>query len=276
MKPETPPRAPHARKTERSGKETRPAAKRAPRKATGRATAGRAEPQPAPAPRRPQQERGLRRVDAILDAAAALITTDGIAGVTMHRVAQHSGTTIGSMYHFFPDREAVLRALAERHTEQLRTLITEAEREGAARWSQLSTAEAVDRYLDPFLRYVDHHPDLLPLGRFARASGWTAHRSAEMDRLIIQQAEAVIASRVPDASRAELTTRAVTMTAMVEGVMGAAARQATPARSAPSVAAIRQELRRALVAYLDSYASPADGATHPTASPRSRPARPTG
>ena len=228
------------------------------------------------APRRPQQERGLRRVDAILDAAAALIAVDGVAGATMHRIAQRSGTTIGSMYHFFPDREAVLHALAERHTQALRALTMQTERETAEHWSELSTAEAVDRFLGPFLIYVDRHPDLLPLGRFARASGWTADRDAEMDRLIIRLAEAVIASRSPDATTAELTTRAITMTAMVEGVMGAASRHAVPARDTRSVAAVRLELRRALVAYLDSYAEHADGAARPAASPRTRLSSPPG
>lgn len=206
---------------------------------------------PSATPRRPQQERGQRRVDAILDAAAALVAADGIAGVTMHRVAQHSGTTIGSMYHFFPDREAVLRTLALRHTQALRALTAQTERETATHWSRLSTAEAVDRFLGPFLSYVDRHPDLLPLGRFARSCGWNADREAEMDRLVTRLAEAVVASRSQAASPAELRVRALTMTAMVEGVMGVAAGQAAASGDAPTVAAVRQELRRALVAYLD-------------------------
>jgi AcrR family transcriptional regulator len=213
-------------------------------------------------PRRPQQERGQRRVDAILDAAATLIAEEGIAGATMLRVAQLSHTTTGSMYHFFPDGDALLRALAERHASQLRELTANIERGSAAEWAQLSTAEAVDQFLDPFLAYIKAHPDLLPVTRRARTAGWTADRDAELDRQVIRLAETVVASRCSKATPMERMSRALTMTAMVEGVVGAAARSADVAHegmsaAALSDAALQRELRRALVAYLDSYSSPA-------------------
>lgn len=203
---------------------------------------------PAAAPARRPQARGLRRVDAILDAAAALIAEDGIAGVTMHRVARRSGTTTGSMYHFFPDRDALLRGLAERHGRALRELVTRVERENADEWARLSTDQAVGCFLEPFQRYVDEHPDLLPLSRLARAAAEAgADRDEELSRLVLRLAEAVVASRDPRASAADVTSRAVAMTAMAEGVVTAASRRAVPAQS------LRRELRRALVAYLDSY-----------------------
>ena len=197
--------------------------------------------------RQPRQERGLRRVDAILDAAAALIGEEGIAGVTMHRVARRSGTTTGSMYHFFPDRDALLRELAERHGRALRELVTRVERENADEWARLSTDQAVGCFLEPFQRYVDEHPDLVPLSRLAQGAEPGARRDEELGRLVLRLAESVVASRDPRATPAEVTSRAVAMTAMAEGVVTAAARRAVPAQS------LRRELRRALVAYLDSY-----------------------
>ena len=106
-----------------------------------RGTAKSPAPTPSATPRRPQQERGQRRVDAILDAAAELVAAGGIAAATMHRVAQRSRTAIGSMCHFFPDREAVLRALALRHTQALRALTAQTGRETAAHRSQVSTGD---------------------------------------------------------------------------------------------------------------------------------------
>lgn len=205
-------------------------------------------PAPAAAPRRRPQARGLRRVDAILDATAALLCEEGIAGVTMHRVARRSATTTGSMYHFFPDRDSLLRALADRHRRELRELVTRVERENADSWPRLTTDEAVGCFLDPFQEYVDRHPDLVPLSRLARAADPGGGRDEELHRLVIRLAEAVVASRGGEASAAEVTSRAVAITAMAEGVMtaGAGGAAASPA--------LRRELRRAIVAYLDSYA----------------------
>ena len=209
------------------------------------------------APRRPQQERGQRRVDTILDGAAALIEEEGVAAVTMHRVARHSGTTTGSMYHFFPDREALLRALAARHAQAIRSLMGKLERDAATRWAGMATPAAVDLFLDPLLDYMEHHPDLLPLARLARTAQWGAARDAELDAVVVRVAEALVASRDPSTPRAALAVRAVAVLSMLEGIVGAMGRT-MPGRTTSAATrrrALRAELRRALVLYLDSYAS---------------------
>jgi len=202
-------------------------------------------------PRTPRQERGQRRVESILNAAAELIAEEGVASVTMHRVARRSGTTTGSMYHFFPDRDTLLGCLAERHAGELRTLMFEIEQD-ASSWSKLSTDEAVDRLLAPFLEYSERHPDLLPLTRLARGTTWGADRDAKLGPLVVRLTRAVAESRCPDASPAELTLRAVTMAAIMGGIANARAHAQDLPGPTPSDAELRNELRRALVAYLDS------------------------
>ena len=71
----------------------------------------------------PRQERGRRRIDEILDAAAALIGEVGAEAVTVQALAARAGASKGSMYHFFPDRESVFLALAERHIGALRASV---------------------------------------------------------------------------------------------------------------------------------------------------------
>src|SRR5437763_15727169 len=104
--------------------------------------------------RPPLQERGQRRVDAILDAAAALVAEHGVAGVTVHGVARRARTAIGSMYHFFPDLEAVLEALAERHVAELGAELA-ALSAAPVDWAALALHEAVDGFLDPLLTYIE-------------------------------------------------------------------------------------------------------------------------
>jgi AcrR family transcriptional regulator len=55
----------------------------------------------------PQRANGKLRVAAILEAAAAVIGEKGYEGATMAEIASRSGTKIGSLYRFFPNKESV-------------------------------------------------------------------------------------------------------------------------------------------------------------------------
>lgn len=70
-----------------------------------------------PGPRRtPRQARSKVTVDALLEAAARVFKREGFAATT-NRIAREAGVGIGSLYEYFPDKHALLLALAERHVE---------------------------------------------------------------------------------------------------------------------------------------------------------------
>jgi AcrR family transcriptional regulator len=64
--------------------------------------------------RAPQQTRGQRRVEEILDAAEAVIAEVGVEATTTHAIAERAGASVGSIYHFFPSKDAIIRAVVER------------------------------------------------------------------------------------------------------------------------------------------------------------------
>jgi AcrR family transcriptional regulator len=68
--------------------------------------------------RRPVQRRSRRTVDAIVEAAARVLESHGYAAATTNRIAERAGVSIGSLYEYFPNKDAVLAALFERHTER--------------------------------------------------------------------------------------------------------------------------------------------------------------
>lgn len=69
---------------------------------------------PVRARRRARTRVGQEIVDAILDAAGLILAKDGYAGMTTNHLAQRAGVSIGSLYHYFPNKESVITALAER------------------------------------------------------------------------------------------------------------------------------------------------------------------
>lgn len=59
----------------------------------------------------PQQDRSIQRVHAILESATRLITQSGVSALTMTALAKEAGVPIGSIYQYFPEKAAILRAL---------------------------------------------------------------------------------------------------------------------------------------------------------------------
>lgn len=66
----------------------------------------------------PQQERSRRTVESVLEAAAQVFAQRGYANTTTNHIAARAGVSIGSLYQYFPSKDAVLLALAERHMER--------------------------------------------------------------------------------------------------------------------------------------------------------------
>lgn len=65
--------------------------------------------------RQPLQRRAEATVETILEAAAQIFRTHGAKGATTNRIAERAGVSIGSLYQYFPNKEALLVALMERH-----------------------------------------------------------------------------------------------------------------------------------------------------------------
>lgn len=71
-------------------------------------------PGPLPKPRKtPRQQRSQATVGYIVEAARQILYSEGADAVTTRRVAERSGVAVGSLYQYFPNRDAILARLAE-------------------------------------------------------------------------------------------------------------------------------------------------------------------
>jgi AcrR family transcriptional regulator len=105
--------------------------------------------------RQPQQNRSQERVNQILLAAEALFIEVGYEQTTTRAIAARAKVAVGSLYQFFPDKEAILRALATRYFQaeyQLFAALHTADAE------TLSLSEYVDRVVDAFDHFMNRQP----------------------------------------------------------------------------------------------------------------------
>src|SRR5277367_530166 len=66
----------------------------------------------------PQQERSTRRLANFLDVAAVLFADIGYEATTMNAIAERSGSGIGTLYHYFPDKQSIAFALLKQYLQE--------------------------------------------------------------------------------------------------------------------------------------------------------------
>ncbi len=75
--------------------------------------------------KRPVQRRSQETVEVIFKAAAQVFSDNGYAATTTDIIAQLAGVSIGSLYQYFPNKDAILLGLVERHIEESQAFVGE-------------------------------------------------------------------------------------------------------------------------------------------------------
>ena len=156
--------------------------------------------------KRPRQDRSRATVDAALAATARILVRRGFDGLTTNAVAEAAGISIGSLYQYFPNKEALVAALIERHLDEMNAaLLSE-----LARVAELPMREAVRAVIELTIRAHAIDPELhrvlteqVPrVGRLARVR--------EVDAICQRAVHDMLTAR-----RAELTVRDPDLAAFV-------------------------------------------------------------
>ena len=80
----------------------------------------------APPRRSPIQQRSVATVEAILEATIQILDRSGPDALTTNLIAARAGISVGSLYQYFPDKQAIYSALHERHVDEVRRVIERA------------------------------------------------------------------------------------------------------------------------------------------------------
>jgi AcrR family transcriptional regulator len=79
---------------------------------------------PATNPRKQaSQERSRATVDALIEATARILVKEGFDKASTNRIAQQAGVSIGSLYQYYPSKEALVAAVIDRHQQDLMQLV---------------------------------------------------------------------------------------------------------------------------------------------------------
>ncbi len=168
-------------------------------------------------PRR-RQARGERRIGEILEAAAALFGEVGYEKATTNAIAAAAGISPGSLYQFFPNKEAIAQALADRFVAQMREAHQDAFEEGAD-FAAMELDELLDRVIDPILAFNLANPGFKAL--FARPdmpAGLT-QAAAPIQAALLGRVESVLAARAPGLAAADRTRAARTLVQVFKGLL---------------------------------------------------------
>lgn len=130
----------------------------------------------------PVQARSAARVGALLDAASQTMHEVGYEQLTTAMVAERAGASIGTVYRYFPDRVAVLQAVAARNLER----VTQALRADLGKAAPATVNAALGTALDTLTRFFREEPgfrslrvgDVLDIRPLAGSRGGNAEIAA--------------------------------------------------------------------------------------------------
>ncbi len=100
----------------------------------------------------------MATVDAILEAAIDLLAARGYARTSTNLIASRAGVSVGSLYQYFPHKDAIVAALFERHAQGIELVVTASMAD--LRRPDVPVREAFHRMLEAFRAMHDANPRL--------------------------------------------------------------------------------------------------------------------
>jgi AcrR family transcriptional regulator len=186
-------------------------------------------------------------VEAILDAAESVVSEIGVDATTTNAIAERAGASVGSLYHFFANKDAILLALAERYANSAKDILQQSSRLDEP-WVPLS--ELFTQMIAAFAEMDKRNPAYMAVCRATdSASGGKSSIALQLEAQMQVMVQALIQRRSPDMPAGEVYVHAMLSRTLVHSVLD----------QVPNVSEEhRQALLAALVQMLVCYFTPVE------------------
>lgn len=169
----------------------------------------RAEPQPSIIPpvtarsaglrNTPRQKRSEDRISQILDAADRVVERMGYDATTTNHVAAEAQISVGTVYRWFPDKDALTTAMAERHTQRLAEAIAGVVVDDPS----VMGPTLIRQLVEALATFFAANPSLVAI---VRAAGPSGTPGALIRDAMGAQIEGILQARIPDIPEGERRT----------------------------------------------------------------------
>jgi AcrR family transcriptional regulator len=197
-------------------------------------------------PRR--QARGQKRIDELLRAAGEVFQQAGYENATTNAIAARAGVSPGTLYQFFPNKQAMAEALANEYAARNHAVH---ESLPAFDVSEIPFRELIDRLVDPFLEFRRNAPGFEALFIGSVVSRELAVRVQTLHEQLKQRIARIIQTRAPHLAPDLVHTYAETSVRIVKGLLPMALNGSAQERAAGA---------RELKLVMGRYLAPAEGA----------------
>ena len=196
----------------------------------------------------PVQARSAATLDALHTAVVQVLVAEGLSACTTTRLAARAGVSVGSLYQYYPNRDALLAAVLERHLDGVARAVEQTCRAHRGRPLADMAAALVTAFLAVKLRAPEESKALYAI---AGERDGAALASRMHDR--VAAAVADLLNSAPDARFDDpLSVATITMGALIGPV-----RTALEGRSPPGLeTGLKDQLIRLVTGYLETYRVP--------------------
>lgn len=181
-------------------------------------------------------------MEQLLQAAGRVFASSGYDAASMNAIAREAGASPGTLYQFFPSKEAIAVELGRRYNHRLRETYSET---FTAQNAMLPLHEMLDAVLDPMVAFCIDNPACAVLLRSANAPGAYVEEHDELHTALLTTIETLIALRAPDLPKSAATHATTMAIAIFTAGCDLVLRHEGTTRDA-----YHAELKRALAGYL--------------------------
>jgi AcrR family transcriptional regulator len=197
--------------------------------------------------RQPRQARSQERVKRILDVAEELFIAEGYMATTTNAIANRAQVPIGSLYQFFPDKAAILQALALRYGELLHQQLLAIDNLDAPEVTPLPAY--IDRLIDTTNQFFSEHPGYHAI--FMEVQGTAPELEAieaDADAQLIQDLALSLRQRTPGLEAPDYEAIAFVLVKAIGTLLWLSLSQEKPFQQR-----LITETKRFALSYLQSY-----------------------